>query len=72
MYAIGYDDDAIVLTERVAGIHNATIVTYASQGRYISNIYSKGAFENNGTVNLINIQASFLENEGMQFLYMLK
>lgn len=70
--AIGYDDDAIALTERAAGIRNATIVTYAAQGRYISNIYSKGAFENNGTVNLVNIQAPFLENDGVRFLYMMK
>ena len=68
---IGYDDDAIAMTEQAAGIQNATIVTYSGSGNYTSNIYSQAGFQNSGTINLINIQASFLEaSRGISFLYM--
>ncbi len=70
---IGYDDDAIELTEQTAGIRGATIVTFSGSGNYTSNIYSKGTFENNGTVNFINIDLSFLEAaNGISFLYILR
>ena len=62
-----------LISEKTAGISGATIVTYAVQGKFVSNIYSKGTFENYGTVNLVNIQMSFLEySNGITFLYMMQ
>jgi protease-4 len=70
---IGYDDDAVLLTEKTAKIGGATIVTYSHPGRTTSNIYSKAQISNYGTVNLVNIQMSFLKNAGgASFLYMMK
>jgi protease-4 len=70
---IGYDDDSIILAEQITGVKNATIITYTSSGRNISNIYSKAALQNSGTINLVNIQASFLDDShGVSFMYMMQ
>jgi protease-4 len=70
--SIGYTEDAIALAEKESGVSQAMVVTYSRPGRYVSNIYARAPIENNGTINLININASFLETRyGVRFLFMM-
>ena len=66
---IGYLDDAIEVAKSVAGIKDATIITYARPSSYKSNIYA--AWDMPNTLNLVNIDAgSFIGFPGIRFMYL--
>ena len=66
---IGYLDDAIEIAKGMAGIKDATIITYAMPSSYKSNIYAAQNMPN--TLNLVNIDAgSFIGLPGMRFMYL--
>ncbi len=57
---IGYLDDAIGLARKMAGLTEATVVTYHRPGEYRQNIYS---------LPLINVDLGELAEPGARFLY---
>lgn len=66
---IGYTDDAIEFVKGLAGIKEATVVTYAPPRAYKNNIYSMT--EEEARLNLINIDgSSFADRFGMSFMYL--
>lgn len=68
---IGYLDDAVTLARELAGIKEATVVTYSRPRAYKNNIYSLFERDVPATVNLVNIDAGALtERSGMRFMYL--
>lgn len=73
---IGYMDEAVEAAKELAGLEEATVVTYAPPTEYRNNVYSTstataraGLFPS--TVNLVNIDAGPLsERYGMSFMYL--
>ncbi|MEK6759783.1 MAG: signal peptide peptidase SppA [Deltaproteobacteria bacterium] len=67
--SIGYMEDAIDSAKQLAGIKEATVITYSQPRAYKNNIYS-ALQEGPAQVNLLNIDAGlFTERLGMSFMY---
>ncbi len=60
---IGYLDDAIVQARTLAGLPQATVVSYSRPGEYKPNIYSMN-------MNLFNVNLGDLGRPGMKFTYL--
>lgn len=60
---IGYLDDAFEKARTLAGLDDATVVTYVRPGEYRPNVYSMN-------VNLLNLDLGELAEPGMKFTYL--
>ena len=58
---IGYLDDAVDQTKKLAGLEHAKVVTYIRPGQYKENLYS---------VNLISIDMGEMFQPGVSFMYL--
>ncbi len=66
--AIGYLDDAIEAAKGLAGVKDATVVTYAPQGSYKNNIYSAASQPSAGPLGIR--VPGFNRMTGMSFMYL--
>ncbi len=67
--SIGYMEDAIETAKQLAGIKEATVITYSQPRAYKNNIYS-ALPQGTAQVNLFNIDGGlFTERLGMSFMY---
>ncbi len=69
---IGYMEDAVSYAKELAKIDDARVVTYAESGVYRNNIYSGAPALSPTTLNLINIDTSFMSGAGISFMYLWK
>jgi protease-4 len=68
---IGYMSTAIETAKELAGIEEATVITYGPSRSYKNNIYSRAGLGVPSTVNLVNIDVSALrEGFGLSFMYL--
>ncbi len=71
--SIGYMEDAVRKAKDLAGIKEARVVTYAEEGAYRNNLYSGVPSPSPSVVNLVNIDASFVDGvTGIRFMYLWK
>jgi protease-4 len=69
--SIGYMDDAIALAREIAGIKEATVITYAPVGSYRNNLYSGLLSQGPSAFNLFNLDAGALSGRlKMRFMYL--
>ncbi|MFQ5353907.1 MAG: signal peptide peptidase SppA [Thermodesulfobacteriota bacterium] len=69
---VGYMDDAVSYARELAGIDEATLVTYSESDSYRKNFYSSSGAPpvTPSVVNLVNINTSFMnEAAGPRFMY---
>ncbi len=69
---IGYMEDAVSYAKELAGIDEARVVTYAESGSYRKNLYSGAPALIPTTLNLVNIDTSFISTAGISFMYLWK
>lgn len=68
---IGYLDDAIAVVKKKAGIEEARVIMYHRPGGYKNNVYSRMLRPEGETINLINLDLSWLLGEtGLHFMYL--
>jgi protease-4 len=68
---IGYMSTAIEAAKELAGIEEATVITYGPSRSYKNNIYSTAGLGTPSTLNLVNIDVSALrEGFGLSFMYL--
>ncbi len=69
----GYMEDAVGAAKELAGLKEASVVTYAAGGEYRNNIYSGARGPAPEVVNLFNIDASMVSGlGGVEFMYLWK
>ncbi len=68
---IGYFDDAIEVSKKAAALDNPKVVTYVRPGSYRPNIYAGAQIRNEGTINILSIEAEqFSAKYGTKFMYL--
>jgi len=67
---VGYMEDAVSYAKELAKIDDARVVTYAESRAYRNNLYSGVPALSPATLNLINIDTSFMSGTGISFMYL--
>lgn len=70
---IGYFDDAVAAAKKAAAAEEVKIITYIRPGTYRPNYYAGAQIKNEGTINILSIEADqFNSKFGTRFMYLWK